>query len=376
MSSGAVKRKTPTFGLNIINYDFPRWHTFDWQNWDTLDAVLKAANLTAVKGIWQNNTSYLVGDRVVDDASSSIWICSVAHTSAASGTFEADRIANPTYWASVTTLPVDRGNWVTAVVYNTFDIVKQNNAWYICIISHTSGVFATDLAAGKWALIFSVQPAIDAQTAAETAQTAAELAETNAETAATNSANSASAAATSAGNAATSATNASNSASAASTSASNALASKNAAATSETNAAGSASAASTSATNASNSAAAAAASYDSFDDRYLGAKAADPTVDNDGNPLIVGALYFNNVANVMKVYDGALWNATIGGGGMFQGEFGTTGTRDGDIFRVVQQQLNTDVTIAGTHNAHTPGPLTVASGVTLTIASGGNLVIT
>ena len=212
MSSSAIKRKTPTFGLNIINYDFPRWHTFDWQNWDTLDAVLKAANLTAVKGIWQNNTSYLVGDRVVDDASSSIWICSVTHTSAASGTFEADRIANPTYWASVSTLPVDRGNWVTAVVYNTWDIIKQNNAWYVCVISHTSGVFATDLAASKWALIFSVQPAIDAQTAAETAQTAAELAETNAETAATNSANSASAAATSAGNAATSATNASNSA--------------------------------------------------------------------------------------------------------------------------------------------------------------------
>jgi hypothetical protein len=36
---------------------------------------------------------------------------------------------------------------------------------------------------------------------------------------------------------------------------------------------------------------AAAAILDSFDDRYLGAKASDPTLDNDGNPLVVGALY-------------------------------------------------------------------------------------
>jgi hypothetical protein len=79
-------------------------------------------------------------------------------------------------------------------------------------------------------------------------------------------------------------------------------------------AAGSASAASTSATNASNSATAAAnsataaaASYDSFDDRYLGQKAADPSTDNDGNPLITGALYFNTTTDVMRVYNGSAW---------------------------------------------------------------------
>lgn len=49
--------------------------------------------------------------------------------------------------------------------------------------------------------------------------------------------------------------------------------------------------------------------YDNFDDRYLGNKAADPTVDNDGNPLIAGALYFNTVSGVMKVYSGTVWGA-------------------------------------------------------------------
>ena len=114
-----------------------------------------------------------------------------------------------------------------------------------------------------------------AQTAAEAAQSAAETAETNAETAETNAASSASAAATSASNAATSASNAS-----------------------------------TSETNALNSANAAASSYDQFDDRYLGDKASDPTLDNDGNALLTGALYFNTTSDVMRVYNGSAWQDT------------------------------------------------------------------
>jgi len=81
-----------------------------------------------------------------------------------------------------------------------------------------------------------------------------------------------------------------------------------AAATSASNAATSASNAATSATASATSATAAAASYDAFDDRYLGDKASDPTLDNDGNALLTGALYFNTTSDVMKVYDGSAWN--------------------------------------------------------------------
>jgi hypothetical protein len=49
--------------------------------------------------------------------------------------------------------------------------------------------------------------------------------------------------------------------------------------------------------------------YDNFDDRYLGPKSSDPTLDNDGNALISGALYFNTATNVMKVYTGSEWVA-------------------------------------------------------------------
>jgi phage-related tail fiber protein len=47
--------------------------------------------------------------------------------------------------------------------------------------------------------------------------------------------------------------------------------------------------------------------YDSFDDRYLGAKAANPTVDNDGNALVGGALYYDTVAQRMRLWTGSQW---------------------------------------------------------------------
>jgi hypothetical protein len=66
-------------------------------------------------------------------------------------------------------------------------------------------------------------------------------------------------------------------------------------------------AAAASAVAAGSSATAAAASYDSFDDRYLGAKTSDPSVDNDGNALITGAIYWNSSSSVMKVWSGSAW---------------------------------------------------------------------
>ena len=98
-----------------------------------------------------------------------------------------------------------------------------------------------------------------------------------------------------------SATSAADSAAAAATSASNAS-------TSASNAASSATTASNAVTSAELAATNAAASYDSFDDRYLGAKASDPATDNDGDALIAGATYFNTTTDSMKVYSGSAWS--------------------------------------------------------------------
>lgn len=59
------------------------------------------------------------------------------------------------------------------------------------------------------------------------------------------------------------------------------------------------------------SASSAASLYDAFDDRYLGSKSSDPTLDNDGNALLTGALYWNTVSNAMKTYNGSSWVSVL-----------------------------------------------------------------
>jgi len=84
--------------------------------------------------------------------------------------------------------------------------------------------------------------------------------------------------------------------------------SASAAATSATASGTSATASANSATASASSATSAAASYDSFDDRYLGAKGSAPTVDNDGDALLTGALYFNTSSNQLFVWtSGDAW---------------------------------------------------------------------
>jgi len=119
-----------------------------------------------------------------------------------------------------------------------------------------------------------------------------------------------------------SATSAATSAAAAATSASNAS-------TSASNASTSAGNASTSATNAAASATSAANTYDDFDDRYLGSKSSAPSVDNDGNALLTGALYWNTSTNNLFVWTGSTWSSAAFTAGSFATLSGTqtfTGT--------------------------------------------------
>jgi len=157
----------------------------------------------------------------------------------------------------------------------------------------------------------SATAAATSATAASTSETNASTSATTASTAATNAGTSETNAATSASNASTSETNAAASATAAATSATNAATSATNAGTSETNAGTSATGAAASSVSAANSAAAAAASLDSFDDRYLGSKSSAPTVDNDGDALVSGALFYLNTGTSeqigMYVYDGSGW---------------------------------------------------------------------
>jgi hypothetical protein len=80
-----------------------------------------------------------------------------------------------------------------------------------------------------------------------------------------------------------------------------------------------------SATAAAASAAAAAASYDSFDDRYLGAKSTAPSVDNDGNALVTGAIYWNSSSNQMFAWTGTEWGSISSTADIYRFRFTASG---------------------------------------------------
>jgi len=223
-------------------------------------------------------------------------------------------------------------------------------------------------------------------TAAAASASAAGTSATNAANSATASANSATASANSATASANSATAAANSATAANTSATNAATSEDNAADSETNALDSEVNAANSATAAANSAAAALAAFDQFDDRYLGSFAVDPILDNDGDPLTAGDLYFSTALSAMRVYTGAVWvTAYVPGdaASILFTPFGTIASNNvqGAIQELVNEKLNLTggtltgaVTFVAGQTTPAVGAITsgTVSGITdLAIADGG-----
>ncbi len=210
------------------------------------------------------------------------------------------------------TLGTNRGNWASGTLYYVRDIVKDttnNNIWQ-CLVQHTSTgsqPINTNADSAKWSLLVDAASATSSATAAAASASAASTSASNASTSATNAASSASAASTSASNASTSATNASNSATAAAASAASAL-----------------------------------SALDSFDDRYLGAKTSDPTLDNDGNALVAGAIYFNSVAGVMRLYTGTVWVAAYVQGLASDIGFSPAGNIAANTVQAAIQELDTE----------------------------------
>jgi len=294
-------------------------------SFDSTGELSVAQELGTYRGNWSTATSYAIRDIIKDTSNNNIYICLTAHTSTGSQPISSN--ADSAKWSLI----VDAASATSSA---TAAAASASAA-------ATSATNAANSATTASGYVTTVQTSA---TNAANSATAAATSASNASTSATNAASSATSASTSASNASTSATNASNSATSASTSASTATTQASNASTSATNAASSASAASTSATNASNSASSAStsasnaatsasnaatsassassaqsaaesardatlAAYDSFDDRYLGVKTSDPTLDNDGNALVGGSLYFNSVSNIMKVYTGSAWVA-------------------------------------------------------------------
>jgi len=293
--------------------------TFDSSGNPTAEQVIGSN-----RGNWASGTSYFVRDLAKDTTTNNVFQVITAHTS--SGSLPITTNADSAKWM----LLVDAASATTSATNAAASASAASTS------ASGASTSATNAAASASTASTQASNASTSATNASNSATAASSSATTASTAATNAGNSATSASTSATNASNSATSASGSASTATTQASNASTSATAAAasastatTQATNASTSASAASTSASNASTSAsnasasetaaaasaASAAASFDAFDDIYLGAKASNPTVDNDGNALTTGDQYFNTTANELRVWNGSTWQAasTVGG---------------------------------------------------------------
>jgi hypothetical protein len=99
--------------------------------------------------------------------------------------------------------------------------------------------------------------------------------------------------------------------------------------------------------------------------------------DDAGLPSVIGDLSDVTISTPTNgqalTYNGSIWVNGSGGGGLFRGDNGTTGSSAGDIFRVNAATLTENEEIETGENASCTGPLSIAATKTLTVA--GTLVV-
>lgn len=92
---------------------------------------------------------------------------------------------------------------------------------------------------------------------------------------------------------------------------------------------------------------------------------AGTTAEQDASPL-PGYFRFNTDTDSWEGYDGTVWKA-VGGG--------ATGGGADEVFVENSQNVTVDYTIPSTRNAMSTGPISIDSGVTVTISSGSRWVV-
>ena len=138
--------KTSNFKIILPNFNSLFWHDEFYQAMRTVDTVLAQYVLLGnVQGAWANSTAYTVGQVLVDEDLGTMHRCISAHTSAASGTFEADRLARPLLWEAASVTNQYRGAWTTATAYRAGDFVVSGNKYGVATRTFTSGAtYAAD----------------------------------------------------------------------------------------------------------------------------------------------------------------------------------------------------------------------------------------
>jgi len=313
---------------------------------DSTGEISVTQELGTYKGNWATATAYYVRDLIKDTSNNNIYICNTAHTSTGSQPISSN--ADVAKWSLI----------VDAASASTSANAAANSASNSSNSANTSANHASNSAnhasnssnfannssnSANSSATYLAGVAANASNSSNFANNSSNSANSasnhssNSSNFANNSSNSANTSSNHASNSSNHAANSSNSANSASTSATTATtqagyASSNAAtattqagyATSNATAAlgyssnssnfsNNASNFANTASNAANAANsardAALTAADNFDDIYLGAKSSAPTLDNDGDPLTAGDLYFNTVSSTLQVYSGSAWQA-------------------------------------------------------------------
>jgi len=202
--------RTPNYNLELIDFNKIPWHSREHDNWRSIDAIF--ANFITVnqmQGVWQNATAVTVGQRFVDAEAGTIFTVLVAHTTASTGLFSADRTANTTYWEIFSDVALAE-SWASSLAGLVNSIDYSSKAYAVGTVSQLPNGSAK-----RWAvevedtvvITGSYSALHHATKAAASAVTAATQA-SNASTQASNASTSAATASTQASNASTSATTA------------------------------------------------------------------------------------------------------------------------------------------------------------------------
>lgn len=154
--------QTTHYGLKLPDFNIAPWHDEVNNNARTIDALIfESLQAAGITGVWDFDTLYTVGERVVDPDTSTIFTCLVSNISPASGTFADYRSSNPSHWIASTLALTPRGEWANETVYNQYDIVYDQGEGIaaLCLVAHTSSASPDTIRddAAFWEFIIDLQ---------------------------------------------------------------------------------------------------------------------------------------------------------------------------------------------------------------------------
>lgn len=114
--------------------------------------------LSTLKTAAQEKVDYVVGDGVVARAANHALKIYKKFERRAKMQFRYEQVSIGASGLALSLIGTSNlTDWATSTAYAVGDVVEENDLGYVCVEAHTSGTFATDLAADKWEQYFPLE---------------------------------------------------------------------------------------------------------------------------------------------------------------------------------------------------------------------------